>query len=545
MKRSLLFLLSLATLSGTSFGGQTVLEMQDLLERRITPVAREVDPKALVFVRIRFKDHPADRVVAPYSLRDTDGEAMEIERVGVTVFSDVKTYPGTFKLFVQELTGQFGDVTTVKVKPLPKDFIEKKAWLEKKREIAAEVAKEKAEREQEIRERAKRELASATAKATPAKESLLQRMADQLSGAPAFQWVIMAMGVLLIFTGLLVGLILKQGTRRLHGTLSSGLDRLTSALERGIPMVGAGSGGGSGAMLDPVEVLTELTMPQITAGASSAISGLSDNAFAAILADCYWGEFDCYAAYIWNRIPLSRRGIILAKQDFLASYASHLVREKEINYGAEQEAYYVAPLEIGHLCNTRLTELVRQYPSLLFKLPHLRLAGLHMEASERIELTKRAHTDPSADLFDFSAVEPSPLRQFAPRTLIQLRNEEEEMAVLENRDLSLEIIQDIPSLGWLMRLGDEQITAILSRFSAQELASAWVGPMDVLGRLERCLPARKLRLLMACEARFGSSRQSPAFLAIHQLAMEQLKASQFRPENYSNVVDITHYKLAA
>lgn len=74
--------------------------------------------------------------------------------------------------------------------------------------------------------------------------------------------------------------------------------------------------------------------------------------------------------------------------------------------------------------------------------------------------------------------------------------------------------KQLRSLVWLAHRDDETIRKVLARFDARSLASVWVGPDEVLKRLEQQIPEKKLKLLANYRQKDSPSRQSPTFDAL-------------------------------
>jgi hypothetical protein len=72
-------------------------------------------------------------------------------------------------------------------------------------------------------------------------------------------------------------------------------------------------------------------------------------------------------------------------------------------------------------------------------------------------------------------------------------------------------------------LPEPAIVEILKHFSAKDLASAWIGPQEVLNRLAACVPQRKLELMRTYSSSVAASRASSAFVRLHQLSVKGLQ----------------------
>jgi hypothetical protein len=230
-----------------------------------------------------------------------------------------------------------------------------------------------------------------------------------------------------------------------------------------------------------------------------------------LLADCYWGHQDDYAAYLWFRIPVEKRTALLLKEEWAHDYVASLQGHAEKNLGYEADPYYLSPLPVSHLDNEALTELVRTHPPLLNLLPALRSDGLKLTATERLALMKTSEeTDPP----DYLRQPPSPRRLLKSRARFKLATIQEESEVLASRDLTPDVARTIPTLAWLAESPPEAVRTLLAEFTAQDLARAWIGPDAVLAKLAECLPEKKLKLMLTYRDRLPPSRESAIFIEL-------------------------------
>lgn len=249
---------------------------------------------------------------------------------------------------------------------------------------------------------------------------------------------------------------------------------------------------------------------------------LSLDSLRALLADCYWGQFDTYAAFIWFRVPVEKRTALLAKDKYLVAYVSSLAGIDEQDLGFEQEPYYLSPMAINHLDADAMTELVRGEPRLLKLLPTLRLDSLHLTVAERIALLGSEQGAPSEGkvMPNFERVPPSAMRALKQRSKFKIHTLDEELEVLAMRDLTVDVCREIPTLGWLAEAPSDAIRELFIGFTAQDLATAWIGPDSVLKAMSAGLPEKKLKLVLTYRDRMQPSRDSRTFQALHAKSLE-------------------------
>lgn len=458
-------------LSSTAFGWDNVLNMQERLERRLAPVVKQFDPKAMVYVNVKTKEMETELPGTPflyedYVVEDVRGEVV-IERVDILLYSDMKELPPSFRPFVREVTGPLAKHTLIRLRPIPADLAPKPATAPT-RDIAKETTEPKT-----------RSLASVMG------GSSFSRLAVVLIGLMC----------LLVFMG--VWQTVWMRSRQLQDTVEVGVERLISTLQ-----------------------------PPSTKESNAPFATLSEKSWGALITDCYWGEFDAYGSFLWKRMPTETRRALVEKFPFLAAYGSVLSHAAEEDFGSHSEPYYLAPMNIETLNNDDVTTLARKHPELLLRLSSLRLAGLKLSPKERMTLTKSAMAGGTEPMPRLEGQPASAPRRFVKASMVAFLDEKQEAELMGMADTGPEVAAWMPSLTWFDRLGDERSAKILARFSARELAAAWVGPKQTLERLEGLMPGRKRRLLNVFRRTTTPQRTSPSFYQLHRDAVTALAAQK-------------------
>ena len=184
---------------------------------------------------------------------------------------------------------------------------------------------------------------------------------------------------------------------------------------------------------------------------------------------------------------------------------------------------YLNPLRAHHISNEDLAKLLKKQPSLFNFLSHMRKTALPLAIHERIMLSRLDSAQAQQQKPDLEKVQPSPLRSIRKKLQIRIKNEKDEQDLLAFKPFNLELVEDIPSLGWLLKLPENQRIQILESLSARDLASAWVAPKEVLKELEKSVPEKKLALLLSYAKAKPGSRNSRAYSMIHQNTLESLR----------------------
>lgn len=507
VKRLVPSLIALAFLvPSAGSGAGNVLEMQSLLEGRLRPIVRELDPKALVYVTVRTKSIEAELPATPFIYRDyilegPEGE-MLVDRIDVRIFSDVKEFPPALKKVIRELSGIFAPMTRVTVKPLPEEFGKFAETLKQERNVANQDSAVTAEAPQ---------------RGTPSRGAFFaQWLASAVTALERVGWHIPALLALLsgIAFALLLLRAIRHGTTMIHQSLDTGFERFARSLERAA--VQASEHASSSAAF-------------ATTNAPETWDGLSEEAWLALLTDCYWTEEDRYAAFLWKRMPFAHRKRALAEFPFLEAYVGYLGLVSENDLGLDTDPYYLNPLAIGALDNEAVAALTRECPALLARLSPLRVAALPLSPDERLALLRAAEENPGAtpNLRAFPPSLPRRLPRAVPMSDVAPQDEDR---FLGERAASVETVAAIPSLGWLLHLPESQARALLAEHSADQLATAWVGPHAVLTKLEDLLPQTRARQLAERLRTVRPSRKSPTFRRLHQQIVDayRKRASHLR-----------------
>jgi len=471
---------------------ESIFQIQQVLESRIAPIIRAIDPAALVFVRVKtvIKDSAplpgTPFVVQDLTLKDATGD-IQIEKVEINILTRKPKFSKTITSLIHEISDGLGPVD-LRVQKLPTEL---------------------------------RPKAEAPPKPPPAPPKR----------APGFlPWLVeslrdpMAIPIAFLAFGLMMLISFQWGTFRLGRVVKSGLASLATSVENG----GASSAAVSTAMAGGSAAGAEATSSLSAGGsgsdaASDLLAGLPAEGLVAILADCYWCEYDAYAAYLWKRIPVEKRKDLLLQVDFLSEYAAYLTGMREQTLGAEQEPCYLQPLPIWHIDNATLTGVVRSNPQLRFRISSLRVARLALQPRERVDIIRSGISSAPMALPDFKGFPASAKRQLKMRTEIPLNTVAEEKEIMALPNLSIDIMESVPSLAWLAGLPEAVVREVLGGFTARDLAAAWVGPEEILTKLAGFLPEKKQAMLKSYSSQVVPSRNSPVFRTLHQRSIALLR----------------------
>lgn len=306
--------------------------------------------------------------------------------------------------------------------------------------------------------------------------------------------------------------------RRRNSVIATGLSGLKSALEtspRGPAQETRPS--------TPQGASTAIKSANFSAGNDlRSLNSIPEEGLLSLLADCYWSSHDSYGAFLWRRINVERKIALLERMPALNDYGRFLGGLEEENLGMDQDPSYLRPLPIWHLDMTSLTHFVREHPEVISRLSPMRISALNLRTKERIYIFSLGHRQIEKNIPEIPEIK-SPERQLKQSLFIEIQSPEDELEIISTNDLPVSVMAQIPSLGWLFRLPENSIAEILKSLTARDLASAWVGPKVVLDRLSQFLGPKKFELLQSQLERVTPSRESPAFVFIHQSSIDEIQ----------------------
>lgn len=479
MKNNFSLLILLFGITAWASNQEVVLKIQESVESRITPLVRTVDTDALVYVQVSPETEEAELPSTPLIINgipisSPSGE-IKIKKIEVTILSKVEALPPDITNLIKDMVKSYGVNPGIHMK------LFSKAMFAPKENETAQAQKE-----------------------TPS-----------LVKTHLFPLIAVGLGGIIGILGLLVLFGLKKGSKKLSGTLVTGFDRLAAALESG--SIGQRSGGESESR-HIVEVATQGASPS----SHDTLTELPEESLLALLTDCYWGEFDTYAAHLWKSMGVAKKKSLMSRWNLMEEYAAYVSDLVSLDLKHAEEPYYLSPLNLQGVDNKKLAELVLATPGLYPRLPSLRKLGLALKAKDRLELLNQAPSKSAIPEVNASA---SPKRTLTKVVAIPIASVEEEKEILSLKTLTDRDVARIPSLSWLLKIPKEPLIQCLNQCSAKELASAWIGPEPVLETLKGHLPAKKYSLLKSFldHKTVIPSRESATFKKLHLMAIDILK----------------------
>jgi hypothetical protein len=485
---TLSLLLNASALAG---GREEVLQIQKNLEDRLTPIAKAYDPRAMIIVKVELKTQKRALPGTPFvmsnlSLQDAGGD-LEVRQTEITILSQKTPFSPKVVDVMKGVASQLGFKADFKVQELPPEFAPVADKSDQKREDGKSDASEHA----------------------------LKNLNTTVNYA-----IFGVVGALLTL-GALVYFSRRSGSKELVSALEGGFQKINGAMESGF-------GGAAPARAPEAAQQSQAFSPQASGSEGSSIKEYNEESLLACLGDCYWSEADAYAAFVWKRISAEKRKNLLSKATWMADYAMAVSGMNEQDLGAIEEPYYLAPLPLGHLSNQALVEAVRKTPDLFSNLSSLRAKALPLSARERIALVQASAQAGSklsavASARDFEQLAASQPRALKKRNPIPIRDVAEEAEILALPGVTIDLMSEVASLGWLKHLPQAEVDSILSGYTAREIASCWIGPVEVLQSLEKSLSPKKREMVLSYTESTQASRDSETFRSIHGAAITWLR----------------------
>ncbi|MFM6928382.1 MAG: hypothetical protein ACKOX6_07950 [Bdellovibrio sp.] len=229
----------------------------------------------------------------------------------------------------------------------------------------------------------------------------------------------------------------------------------------------------------------------------------------AMISDCYWAEKDEYASWIWKKMDFNQRSELLGTLPFIEAYSRYLSEIPAVPFPHFDHAYYVKPFEMSMTSQDDLAKFTRNAPAVWNLISPLRQSCLPLRLEEKLDCLKSSSGAILQDpVFPVSV----------PRDLFVMGSwgdlsVEDEVSILKNPQVvPIAMRGQIKSLVWLSLLPEEEIRSKLEQVDAKSLASAWVGPEEMLDRLETLLPEKKKELLRNYRQRIPAQRDSDSFV---------------------------------
>ncbi len=487
MKIVLSILVMVTVLLQNLFAGTEFYQLEQSIENKIRPIVQRYDENALVFVkatkRVDNVDLPGTAVTLRNHQIESEKEEMPFSKLEIRILTKEGKIPDSVKLMVERTLSE------LRVKP---NLIEEK--------LPSELS---------------------STKAIEVKGSGI----ESTSGSTDFLKTVLipiALGSVAIF---IIFNFINSFVGRKHS--SKLLERFENSFKEVVSSLSENGGERKTEKLEPVEIQNS-NKHNNNKNEKSLIAELPLNGFETLFIDCYWSHCDDYAAHVWIEATNDQKKHILNMHPLLKDYIRYISRIEPMDRGYASDSHYLAAIDINHLNNEALTELVKKEPALFKIISNMRKENLNLSIEEQIALSKV--TSIQKNQIDFKKISESKKRSIEIRDMVIIRNLNEEDEIVKRGKLSIDEMALIPTLGWLNLLETPKLQEILQKFNARDLATAWVGPESVLESLAKTLPEKKLKLLKDYSAVVKPNRYSPVFRKLHELAIEALKSKELNSD---------------
>lgn len=265
--------------------------------------------------------------------------------------------------------------------------------------------------------------------------------------------------------------------------------------------------GGSTQAIEQAQAASSSTSSEAS---EESIGNLSLTSLKELMADCYWCGQDQYASWIWKKVSNEQRKELLNQLAFMKDYSLFIVDLKGNEESYHDHPYYLDPTIVCDISQSDMAELVQQTSSLWHSLSPMRQNSLPLALEAKIAAvqSKPAKTK-------VTPTKKSPARELTISSSVGDLSLDDERALMERPELvPLGYKKQVKSLVWLALQPDNSIKDILARYDARSLAAAWVGPEEVLSKLEKHLPEKKLKVLHGFTKKMVPSRNSSAYIQL-------------------------------
>lgn len=443
-----------------------------LIEKRLTEVMRTYDERAYVLVSSEVRENAVELPSVPFIINtkvNLSDQRLQLSRLEVTIFSRLEKIPPNISTVINNFGKKF------QVKPVVK--MNTVNSYQKKEENPY---------------------------------AIYTQYIPHAAGALLF--IALSFFFIQLRNGSQVKNVLETQLTSLGQTFSEGSKSSAPAVASGA--AGGGESGKSGK-----------TSVEINTSGSSNWEQYSNETIAAMMADCYWCHEDEYASFVWKRLSISLRSELLDNNSVRADYISYISNLDEVDKSYIDEPYYIKPLAINHISNDELLKIIEESPSLMQMLPKLRSNSLPIKAIDRLNIMKTS----SGEEFDkniLEKTETSELRALSSTETFSFTSLEEEEEVISMPEISVENMEQFPSLAWLTKINEESAKDILNSYTAKQLAAIWIAPESILSTLEGYLPKKKKDLLISYSSNLLPSRENSLYNEIVSMAIEE-----YRKEN--------------
>jgi hypothetical protein len=259
--------------------------------------------------------------------------------------------------------------------------------------------------------------------------------------------------------------------------------------------------------------------PNVSGPAASDVEGLPAHALEDLFADCYWCRRDRYAAWLWSVMSPDQRLALFQSPKVESDYLKFIQSLRKDRGDDHLDPVYLTPLGLHHVSQDDLARWVRSHPGAWHSLSPMRQLTIPLSLQERLSCI----VEPVVAKLPALPDRQSPKRPLEVIKRLGDLTPEDEATLLHNPGFVPEAMRSsLKSLAWLALKPFEVRQKALNDWSAEDLASAWIGTPEVLARLAEALPEKKRAVLDSYLGTVAPSRENEVYRA---LVEEGLKGS--------------------
>lgn len=459
-----------ALASANSLGLITGLEAN--ITRKVKGILDPVDPNAIINVNVVPK-----RLTTPLPVTGMEAmgffatesvaqiETEDVEKIQVSVFTSVQDFPKEVSKLIEEAVKPYtkkGSVQISKMDP-------RTTTLLAEREARANQTNE-------------------TVKAIAAEYvGHLNRLTYILAGG---------IGGLSILAALVLGLFLSRSLAQISERVAN--IKIEGGASAPMPMMRPE---------DFAPRAERNVNPVLPSPKGSQFDEMPTTSVRALICDCYWCEKDSYANWIWSQLSPGRKSELLSQWDYLPNYVEYISRLDVREERYHNDPYYLNPAPIDFISNAELMNLLKQEKALWSIISSMRKEAAQVSLRERLEMSKSL--PPAGRALAIPQIR-SNKRNLPLQLEIESLTEDDELLLFHEPHLiTPEVAKKLPSLVWVALLPSEERSKIVNAVSAQALAETWIGPAEVLAKIEEVIPEKKKPLFDEYRSKVQPRRSSP------------------------------------
>lgn len=336
----------------------------------------------------------------------------------------------------------------------------------------------------------------------------IQRLKDlSLSGKalnyskhlPAVLFAVLAFAAISLFT---IVFVLSRNSKNLLSSVNTQMKALLETLQNETSSAAVDIDKDGAARKENEQISSQISEME-----SDLVRSLKIESITAIFSDCFWCELDSYALWLWNVLSVQQREQLMRSWPLAENYIRSIGYLDPVPKTYHTHSAYLSPPPISNLSQADLAAFVSKSPSAWNLLTPIRQAMLPVPLNKKISYVLA----PAAPV-SWPQTQSKPRTMSPPLEVGEVQVSDEEFLFDNPNAIPSHLRARVPSLVWLALTEASIRSRVLSELSAQQLASAWVGPERVLEVLKGSIAEKKQKLLVSYLERAKPSRSSPEFI---------------------------------